>query len=370
VKSVATSKPTSVTVRVDVTRLSDKAGDAFEVQLPLLPDRREEKAAFFTTLQPGPTTLKDFPEKPRVGTATQTLIFSAQPGLLELASGLEYLSAYPHGCLEQRMSQVSPDLAMGGLLKKLELDTRFTPQIQASTKRILEELKQHQDEAGFVSYWPGGSGDVALTAQAVEFMAAAKKVGLTVDPVVQQKATDALKRVLRTDFTGLWSDYRYNQQTSALRALGRVGQLDENYLVELYAQRKKMDATSLADLTSAMSERPSTFSTNLKALEGELWDSVVFKLVKGQKMFDGIRGDRSSWSGLYLGSSAATTAAVWEALLRVNPSDARHVMIRDALVSQGSATNGFGTTHGNRRAIAALGVYLEKATTRRRRRGA
>lgn len=363
VKSVPTSKPSSVTVRVDVTRLSDKAGDAFEIQLPLLPDRREEKTAYFTTLQPGPSTLKDYPEKPRNGTATQTLIFSAQPGLLELASALEYLSTYPHGCLEQRMSQVSPDLALGGLLKKLELDTRFTPQIQASTRRILEELKQHQDEAGFVSYWPGGTGDVALTAQAVEFLAAAKKVGLPVDAEVQRKATDALKRVLRTDFSGLWSDYRYNQQTAALRALARVGMLDENYLVELYGQRRRMDATSLADLTSAMSERPSTFSTNLKTLEGELWDSVVFKLVKGQKVFDGIRGDRSSWSGLYLGSSPATTAAVWEALLRVAPGDERHVMLRDALVSQGSANNGFGTTHGNRRAIAALGAYLEKAKT-------
>jgi uncharacterized protein YfaS (alpha-2-macroglobulin family) len=362
-KSVPTTKSAHVTVQVDVTRLSDKAGDAFEIQLPLLPDRREERTAFFTTLQPGTTTLKDYPEKPRAGTATQTLIFSAQPGLLELASALEYLSAYPHGCLEQRMSQVSPDLALGGLLKKLELDTRFTPQIQASTRRILEELKQHQDESGFFSYWPGGRGDIALTAQGVEFLAAAKGVGLTVDPSVQQKAIAALKRVLRTDFSGLWSEYRYDQQTAALRALARVGQLDENYLVELYAQRQKMDAVSLADLTSAMSERPSTFSTNLKALRGELWDSVIFKLVKGEKRFDGIRGDRATWSGLYLGSRPATTAAVWEALLRVDPTDERHLLLRDALVSQGSASNGFGTTHANRRAIAALGVYLEKAKT-------
>ena len=40
-KSVPSSLPT-VTVRADVTRLSDKAGDAFEVALPLYPDRTEE----------------------------------------------------------------------------------------------------------------------------------------------------------------------------------------------------------------------------------------------------------------------------------------------------------------------------------------
>ena len=363
VKSVTTGKDTSLTVRVDVTRLSDKAGDAFEVKLPLLPDRAIERRAVFTTLEPGKSSGPDFPEKPRPGTGSQTLIFTNQPGLLELASGLEYLSAYPHGCLEQRMSQVSPDLALGGFLKKLELDTRFTPQVQASTKRILDELKQHQDEQGFFSYWPGGRGDVALTAQGVEFMVSARKAGLSLDDGVLKRATDALKRVLRTDFTGLWADYRYDQQTAALRALGRTGELDENYLVELFARRKSMDAVALADLTSAMAERPNTFQTNLAALKGELWDSVVFKLVKGQQQFDGIRGDRAAWSGLYLGSSAATTAAVWEALLRIDPSNARHPMIRDALLSRANPEYGFGSTHANRRALAALGTYLEKNTT-------
>ena len=255
VKSVTTAKDTSLTVRVDVTRLSDKAGDAFEVKLPLLPDRAVEKRALFTTLEPGVSKGPDFPEKPRAGTGSQTIVFTNQVGLLELASGLEYLSAYPHGCLEQRMSQVSPDLALGGFLKRLELDTRFTPQVQASSKRILDELKQHQDEQGFFSYWPGGRGDVALTAQGVEFMVASKKAGIAVDDAVLRRATDGLKRVLRTDFNGLWADYRFDQQTAALRALGRVGELDENYLVELFAKRKTMDAVALADLTYAMALR-------------------------------------------------------------------------------------------------------------------
>lgn len=363
VKSVNSSRETNVTVRVDVTRLSDKAGDAFEVKLPVLPDRNIEKRALFMTFQPGKVNAPEFPEAPRVGTGSQTMIFTNQPGLLELASGLEYLSAYPHGCLEQRMSQVSPDLALGGFLKKLELDTRFTPLVNASTKRILDELKQHQDEQGFFSYWPGSKGDVALTAQGVEFMVAAKKAGISVDDAVLKRATDALKRVLRTDFNGLWADYRYNQQTAALRALGMTGDLDENYLVELFNKRKSMDAVALADLTSAMSLRPNTFGTNLTALKSELWDSVVFKLVKGQQVFDGVRGDRTTWNGLYLGSSAATTAAVWEALIKTDPSNTKHTMIRDALLSRGDPRWGWGSTHANRRAIAALGVYLEKNTT-------
>lgn len=360
VKSVPTLKDSSLTVRVDVTRSVDKAGDAFEVKLPLKPDRAVEKRAVFTVYEPGRTKTPDFPEPPRAGTATQTLVLTNQPGVLELAAGLEYLSGYPHGCLEQRMSQVFPDLALAGLFKRLELDTRFTPQVSSAVRRITDELKLYQTEDGFFSYWPGGTGDLALTGLGLEFLTAAKRAGVSIDEPVRRRALDALKRVLRNDYTGLWNDYRYNQQTTALRALARAGELDENYLIELYARRTSMDAVSVADLTSAMAERPNTFQANLTALKGDLWDRVVFKLVNGRKVFAGIRGDRSDWSGRYLGSPTGTTGAVWEALLRVDPANEKHALIRDALLAQASPLVGFGSTYSNRRAILALGTYLER----------
>jgi len=249
------------------------------------------------------------------------------------------------------------------LLKKLELDTRFTPQVQANTRKLLEELAQHQDASGFLGYWPGSSGNVQLTAAGVEFMTMAKKAGVTVDEKVRARAIDGLKRVLRKDFNGLWNEYRFNQQTAALRALARTGDLDDNYAVELFYGRAAMDSSSLADLTSAMSERPNVFASNLGTLKGELWDELVFKLVKGTQVFDRMRRDRATWSGLYLGSSSSAVAAVWEALLRVDPSNQKHTLIRDALLAKATANQGFGTTYDNRRAISAFALYLEKGTS-------
>lgn len=360
VKTVPTGRESALTVRVDVTRLSDKAGDAFEVKLPVMPDRNVERAASIVSLQPGANTLKPFPEPARPGSATQSYVFTNQPGVLELASSLEYLSAYPYGCLEQRMSQVYPDLVLGTLLKKLELDTRFTPQVQSNTRKLLEEVAQYQDASGFVGYWPGASGNVQLTAAAVEFMTIAKKAGVTVDERVRGRAIDALKRVLRKDFGGLWADYRYNQQAAALRALSRAGELDDNYAIELFYARASMDSSSLADLTSAMAERPNVFASNLGTLRGELWDEAIFKLVKGNQLFDRLRRDRSSWSGLYHGSSASSVATVWEALLRVDPSNPKHPLLRDALLSKANAQYGWGSTYDNRRAISAFALYLER----------
>lgn len=363
ITSVPSGKPTVLTVRADVTRLSDKAGDAFEIKLPVLPDRAVERSATMLSLTAGATTPTIFSEAARPGTASQTWVFTNQPGVLELASSLDYLSAYPHGCLEQRMSQVYPDLVLGGLLKKLELDTRFNPRLQANTKALLDELAQHQDAAGFVGYWPGAQGNVQLTAAAVEFIAAAKQAGVPVDEKVRSRCIDALKRTLRTDFNGLWPEYRYNQQTAALRGLGSVGMLDDNYAIELFSNRAKLDTTSLADLTVAMSNKPSVFATNLGVLRGDLWDELVFKLVKGNTVLDRLRRERASWSGLYLGSTTASLATVWEGLLRVDPSNPKHTQLRDALLARATPQQGFGTTADNRRAISAFALYLEKATT-------
>lgn len=351
----------TMTVRVDVTRQSDKAGDAFEVKLPVYPDRAVDKLAWFETLVPGATKLRAFPEPPRPGTATQRFVFTNQPGVLELASALDYLSAYPHGCMEQRMSQVMPDLALASFLKKNELETRFTPILASNTRRLLDDIAQHQDERGFVSFWPGSHGWVNVTAQAVELITLAKRAGISVDDKTRSRAIAALKSVLRSDFNAYYTGYRYNDQAQALRALAFAGELDEHYAIELFHHRSSMDLASLADLATAMNERPQVFATNLSALRTELWDNVVFRLYKGQPVFDRLTRDRGYWDYGYLGSTNATLGAVFEALVRTDPTNARNVQLRDAVISRGSPTAGWGSTHDNRRAIAALGVYLDQA---------
>jgi len=359
--STATGVSSELKVTVSVIRNSDGAGDAFEVKLPVLPDRTVERFAYFDRWKEGQIALKPFPEPARPGTATQTVMVTSEPGILELAAGLSYLATYPHGCLEQKMSQIYPHLALAETLKKLGLDDRAGAELP-NVKRLIDEMPVYQDTQGLFGYWPGGSGDIALTAQAVEFMTAAKKAGAPAPAGLMERATEALKRVLRSDYRGLSSDYRYNQQAAAVRALVRIGQFDEHYLVDLYQRRADMDVTSLADLASAMSGQSSLFRTNIAALQTDLWDSVVTKLYKGKPVFEGLRWRRTGWGSGYLGSNTSAVAAVFESLVTLDPSDKRLELLRDALVSYGSASRGFGSTHDNRRAIQALAIYLDKAT--------
>src|SRR5205085_5978305 len=139
-------------------------------------------------------------------------------------------------------------------------------------------------------YWPGSKGEVALTAQVTSFLEQARRAGLKADDKVERRALEALQKVLRSDYPGMYTDYRSNQQTSALRALALAGKGDEHYLIDLWQRREGMDAISLADLTLVMGEQPRLFGENLKALRGELWDRVVLKLREGKTTFESVRG--------------------------------------------------------------------------------
>lgn len=362
VKEADVSKPQTLTVRVDVERKADKAGDAFEVQLPVLPDRVAEQFAYFDTLKAGKTALKSIPEPARPGTASQEVIASSIPGVLEIFSGVEYLAAYPHGCLEQKMSKLYPDVVQSLLFKQLSLETPFTRQLGLHVKRLQEEMPTYQDSSGLFAFWPGGPGDVQVTSQAVEFLQAAKRAGLPVDGKLLERASESLQRVMRSDYPGLIPDWRYNQRVSALRALSWAGSMDEHYLIELFHEREHMDTMALADLASAMSLQPKVYRTNLDALKSELWDRVIIKLSRGKQVFEGIKQGRSYWGYGYLSSEPAMVASVFEALLRLDPTDPRHDLVRAALLSYANATKGFASTYENRRAIAALVLYLERAT--------
>ncbi|WNG45477.1 hypothetical protein F0U60_16245 [Archangium minus] len=362
VKNADVSEPQSLKVRVDIERKSDKAGDAFEVQLPVLPDRTVEHFAYFDTLKAGNVTLKALPEPARPGTASQDIFITAIPGVLELVSGLQYLAEYPHGCLEQKLSQLYPDVAQAAVLRELGIRTPFGKQITGNVQRLQEEMDLYQDEQGLMAFWPGGPGDVQVTAQAVEFLDATRRAGLKVDEKLQTRAVEGLKRVLRSDYPGLVQEWRYSQQTAALRALTRVGALDEHYLIDLFQLRERLDIQSLADLATTMSTQSTVYRANLEVLRKELWDSVIIKLKNGKPVFEGLKWRREAWGGYgYLSSRPSSVAAVFEALVLLDPAEPRLEQLRDALLSYANAESGFGSTFENRRAIGALALYLSKA---------
>ena len=370
VEVAATASTAPLKVKMEVNRKADGVGDAFEVTIPVLPDVPWQHAASTVELTKTMTPLPGPAEAARKGTATQTVVATTVAGLLETVSALEYLERYPHGCFEQKLSRLQPTLAMASLSAQLGGE-HYSTAARAQVERFLQEFPLHQDEAGLVSLWPGGRGDVQLTATALTFAAEAGRQGMVVDKAVIDRARAALLASLRSDFS--WSadllPWRSSLMAASLRALSTTGGADDAYLTELLRSRKTIDATGRAQLALAVvavhsSSGRTTWKADLDAIKSELWQSVTFNLVDGRRTVVGITDPRAIWGQRVLGSSTSTLAIVLEALVRLDPTNADLALVFEALLRQarsGGGVRGFGSTWDNRAAITAIAAYLDAA---------
>lgn len=347
-------------LKVDVVRRSDGVGDAFEVTIPVYPDRAFEEQTFVESWTPGTRTLQAFPELPRPGTARQDVTVTSVPGLLEMMAALQYVDEYPHGCLEQKMARLAPQLALGdiaGIVGGFE----YAPSLKAHVQRLVGEMPAHQADDGLFGYWPGTTGHIQLTADALTFMAAAERIGVKLDERAKSRALEALRRALRSDYSGFIAGYRYNEQSSALRALFSSGSFDDHYLTDLFRSRREMDLMSRTELALAMIRRRGVFESDLKTARDELWASAAFQLDRGKKVFVGVSDPRKDWGGLVLGSQTSTIANLLEALVELDPQNPDVRLVFEGLLRRGAGGRGFGSTYDNRRAVSAIAAYLLKA---------
>lgn len=347
-------------VSMGVTRKKDGVSDAFEVSVPIYPDRAVETTHSFFDINQRTTSLPPFAESPRAGTVEQTLVVTPIDDLLPAALGIEVLVDYPHGCLEQKLSQLMPQVAMAAFTSEVGL-RRHRPDVVDAMSKVAKDMELHQAGDGLFSYWPGGPTDVPLTAQALTFLNLAKDLKVPFSKTMADKATFALRRVLRSDYDFL-RNYRYNQQTAALFALVQAGDVDEHYLVDLFHARKKMDAAAAADLLRTFAYLPSRLRESLKSktqtLLDDVWSRVVFQQVQGKLRFERLESSRDAWPYGYLGSTTANLAATLESLSLHDGANPRLPLLRQALLAR-AGRNGFGSTYDNRRAVTALIASLK-----------
>ena len=103
------------------------------------------------TVKPGETWTPVIGLPGLAGTNHATLEVSRVPPI-DLGRRLEYLLAYPHGCIEQTVSAAFPQLFLG---KLLELSPEKQARTQANVKAALERLRRFQATNGGFGYWPG-----------------------------------------------------------------------------------------------------------------------------------------------------------------------------------------------------------------------
>ncbi len=347
-----------VTFSIGVERSSDRAGDAFEVKLPVRDDRDEVKLSAVVALGPGQTVAFPEPkEAPRPGTLVRRALVTGQEKLLALSAGLDFLLEYPYGCTEQRVSRSRAQLALGRLSALLQEGGDKT-ELERGVRDSVEWLAQVTKPSGLISFWPGSDGYVWLTAWSVEFELEAKAAGYPVEEKLLATHLRALEQALRSDYAGFIPGEAWSERAAALRALALAGRFEAAYGDELARQSQFLDLDALSDTVLAFSRAGRGSSPAVPRLVAEVWQGIGTQLHQGKEIFAGVKERQSERNRLILPGEVSTLGRMVRALAATDGASPRLPLVVDGLAELGR-NDGWGSTDANAGALLALAEVVK-----------
>lgn len=292
-----------------------------EIELPVRPAVPWTKTARTVCLQPGETVTFTNAGGALPDCARRAFLASGNP-VAELASALEYLVGYPHGCLEQTASRVFPLITAGGILNALPVqetsvaqDARAT--VDTGIRRVCSMVRANDFAA-----WP--DTDTApwnreVSLWAAHFLVEAQAAGF-------QVPNDRLARV--KGFLRTWSmSTNLTTAVYACHTLALAGTPDRDRMLFAFDRRATLPLLSRARLARAFART----------------------------------GDRDRARELVAAAEPTCVkdaAFALLALLELDPSDARIPGLVTFLTSRrGPVHAHWGTTEENAHALLALGAY-------------
>jgi uncharacterized protein YfaS (alpha-2-macroglobulin family) len=108
------------------------------------------------TIKAGNEIKIDIPKNFLKGTQTTSLTISKFPAVM-FAKQLKYLVGYPHGCIEQTVSKLFPQLYFEGLAKLVAPEYYKTTNPVYYVKEGIRKIESMQLYDGSMAYWQGGT---------------------------------------------------------------------------------------------------------------------------------------------------------------------------------------------------------------------
>jgi uncharacterized protein YfaS (alpha-2-macroglobulin family) len=341
--------------KVAVKRDVDGASDAFEVKIPLIPDRRPLRERVIAELgASGTLKLPSVEGGARPGSVSRRVLVSARGDLLKMAAGLNFLMQYPFGCTEQRLSRARAHLAL----------TRFRDLLKISegdegVRNIVEDalawIPGVVNDEGLAGLWPGSTGYVWATAYVYEFLVEAQNAGFHVDSELKGKLANALNRALRSDYSRFIDGASWFERTSALRALALGGDFSRSYGAELLRKAQFLDLESSAKVYYAFN-RGGKIQSGLEPLATRMTEGVMTRLHQGREIYGGLQDGYLVPAPLVISSETRVLSEVVRAMVTVGDTERLEVLV-DGLVTLGKG-DGWGSTNANAAALLALSEVL------------
>ena len=281
--------------------LTDEESDAVELTLPVKP--------FGVKLSQG--RAGEGNAEFRLAAPASTVEITVTPSVAgAVFSGLDYLSSFPYGCVEQTMSSFLPNIIVARALADLKLKSDQKPaeldaKIKAGVGRLLDF--QHQD--GGWGWWQTDDSHPYMTALVVEGFARAAEAGRGTEEMAAARACGAE-----------WLRGAFNRESDAVNDIraymayaltlhdkvnaGLLGRLDKDRLTTAGIAYAGLAAHAAGD-TSTASTFARRLETSAKQNEAEAW----------------WESERDSLMGYDYDTSPQATALATKLLSRVNPKN-------------------------------------------------
>jgi uncharacterized protein YfaS (alpha-2-macroglobulin family) len=165
---------------------------------------------------------------------------------VDLEYRMEYLTGYPHGCIEQTTSAVFPQLYLGALT---ELKPEDKDKVEKNVKDAITKLSSFAIAGGGMTYWPGTASYAGAstwgTIYATHFMIEAQKAGYSVPAALKKANLNYVKSVAGS------KNFSAGNRTYACYVLALAGTPDRGSMSRLREDAAKLPESSTLMLAGA-----------------------------------------------------------------------------------------------------------------------
>ncbi len=303
---------------------SRDASDAMEVRFPVHPH-----GVSVSVGRAGAVPARDvvFTIPPEADAASAELKLEFTPSAAgAIVSGLEYLAAYPWGCVEQVTSSFVPDVVVKRAMDRLGIRkpaaARELPEMLRRGVRLLREAQNGDGSWG----WHGeGSADLQMTAYVLFALQEARDAGAEVPPEMLARGSSWLTGAL---FRGLppppdsrdlprvgeWYRSRLEEFAFALAALPPSGDAQRALFRELWVRQPQLTDFALACLGMAAAKQgwAQELTDAATALQGRKQTESGMVFWRGSPAYSGWGGPAATAMAMRVLARAGRTTAELE----------------------------------------------------------
>jgi alpha-2-macroglobulin len=334
--------------------LTDQESDAVEIPLEVIPHGLKQT-------QGGVTTLSDESADKTVSLnlpadahgEARAIRIEASPSIAgTLFGALDYLTAYPYGCVEQTMSSFLPNVIVAQALKEVKTaSVRAPSDLAAKVQQGLDRLYGFQHDDGGWGWWKEGSIDLFMTAYVVDGLTLASRAGYSVDKTRITRGRERLMRMLAGGKTGEGQPIDPETRAYMVYVLGESGNVDASLINDLFARRSLLQPYGRALIALALKQRRD--DVRARQVAGEIEQSAQ------ADGFYAFWESNQKTRGYELDNDTEATALSVKALARINPQSALLPKAARWLVS--NRRNGYYWESTRQTAFAIFGLtdYLK-----------